>query len=127
MRRERIKTSAAPTPLANYAQAVVAGETVYAAGQIASDFKTGVAPQARVDPAFPFYGSAIERQTRYTLDNLRATLKAAGCDLADVVKAQVFMTDLGDFHAFDQVWKEYFPAPPPRSTIGIGALLVPGC
>jgi len=39
----------------------------------------------------------------------------------------VFMTDLADFDAFDKVWREYFPAPPPRSTIGIGGLLVPGC
>ena len=37
------------------------------------------------------------------------------------------MTDLDDFFAFDQVWKEYFPAPPPRTTIGIAGLLVPGC
>ncbi len=125
--RKVVTTKTAPTPLAHYCQGVVVGSTVYAAGQIASDYKTGVAPEARVDPAFPYYGSEIERQARYVLDNLAATFKAAGCGLKDVVKAQVFMTDLDDFFAFDQVWKEYFPAPPPRTTIGIAGLLVPGC
>ncbi|MFI5020802.1 MAG: RidA family protein [Alphaproteobacteria bacterium] len=127
MRRHVIKTASAPAPLANYCQGIAAGDVVYAAGQIASDFKTGVAPGARVDPAFPYYGSEIQRQTRYILDNLSATFKAGGCDLKDVVKAQVFLTDLDDFFAFDQIWKQYFPAPPPRTTIGISALLVPGC
>ncbi len=127
MRRQVIKTASAPTPLANYCQGIAAGDVVYAAGQIASDFKGGVAPEARVDPAFPYYGSEIQRQTRYILDNLAATFRAAGCDLKDVVKAQVFLLDLGDFFYFDQIWKEYFPAPPPRTTIGISKLLVPGC
>ncbi|HKO08472.1 MAG TPA: RidA family protein [Alphaproteobacteria bacterium] len=127
MRRHVIKTASAPTPLANYCQGIAAGDVIYAAGQIASDFKTGVAPEVLVDPAFPYYGSEIQRQTRYILDNLSTTFKAAGCDLKDVVKAQVFLTDLDDFFYFDQIWKQYFPAPPPRTTIGISALLVPGC
>jgi enamine deaminase RidA (YjgF/YER057c/UK114 family) len=53
--------------------------------------------------------------------------QAAGCDLKDVVKSQVFLTDLNDFHYFDQVWKEFFPAPPPRTTVQVSGLLVPGC
>jgi reactive intermediate/imine deaminase len=125
--RRAIATAAAPAPLAHYCQGVVAGDWVYAAGQIASDYKTGVAPQARVDPAFPYYGSEIQKQARYVLDNLRATFAAAGAELADVVKAQVFLTELTDFFAFDQVWREYFPAPPPRTTVQVGGLLVPGC
>jgi enamine deaminase RidA (YjgF/YER057c/UK114 family) len=44
-----------------------------------------------------------------------------------VVKAQVFLTDLGDFHAFDEVWKEFFRTPPPRTTVGTSGLLVDGC
>ena len=55
--RKVITTKSAPTPLAHYCQGIVVGDTVYAAGQIASDYKTGVAPEARVDPAFPYYGS----------------------------------------------------------------------
>jgi reactive intermediate/imine deaminase len=116
-----------PTPMAHYCQGVLAGETLYAAGQIASDYRTGVPPEARQDPAFPYYGSDIQKQTRYILNNLRSVFQAAGCDLKDVVKSQVFLTDLNDFHYFDQVWKEFFPAPPPRTTVQVSGLLVPGC
>jgi reactive intermediate/imine deaminase len=127
VKRTVIQAPGAPAPLAHYCQSVVAGKTVYAAGQIASDYKTGVPPEARVDPAFPYYGSDIQRQARYVLNNLRAVFNAAGCDLKDVVKAQVFMTDLNDFFYFDQVWREFFPAPPPRTTVQVSGLLVPGC
>jgi len=127
VKRTVIQAPGAPAPLAHYCQGVVAGKTVYAAGQIASDYKTGVPPEARVDPAFPYYGSDIQRQARYVLNNLRAVFNAAGCDLKDVVKAQVFMTDLNDFFYFDQVWREFFPAPPPRTTVQVSGLLVPGC
>jgi enamine deaminase RidA (YjgF/YER057c/UK114 family) len=123
----RVVVSDAPRPLANYSEAVVAGGLVFAAGQLASDFKTGVPAEARVDPAFPFYGSDIKGQTRYVLDNLARTFKAAGTSLAHVVKAQVFLTDLVNFNAFDEVWKEFFPTPPPRTTVGTTGLLVPGC
>ena len=74
--------------------------------------------EARVDPAFPHYGSDIARQTRYVLENLARTFKAAGTSLDHVVKAQVFHTDLANFAAFDEVWKEFFAAPPPRTTRG---------
>jgi enamine deaminase RidA (YjgF/YER057c/UK114 family) len=107
--------------------AFLAGETLYAAGQIAADSRGRVAPAARQDPAFPYYGSDIQKQTRYVLGNLRSVFQAAGCDLKDVVKSQVFLTDLQDFYYFDQVWKEFFPSPPPRTTVQVSGLLVPGC
>jgi enamine deaminase RidA (YjgF/YER057c/UK114 family) len=134
-----------PKPLSHYTPAVQAGGPVFAAGQLASDFKHGVAPEARVDPVFPFYGSEIKMQTRYVLENLARTFRAAGASLEHVVKAQVFhtdlmnfngfeevwkaqvfMTNLGDFAAFDEAWKEFFPTPPPRTTVGTTGLLVPG-
>jgi len=127
MVREVIKGSGTPAPMAHYCEGVLAGETLYAAGQIASDYKTGVPPEARQDPAFPYYGSDIEKQARYILGNLRKVLQAGGCDLKDVVKSQVFLTDLDDFYHFDQVWKELFPSPPPRTTVQVSGLLVPGC
>src|SRR5438270_682915 len=127
MQREVLKGSTTPTPMAHYCQGVRVGETVYAAGQIASDYQTGVPPQARQDPAFPYYGSTIQKQARYILNNLRSVFQAAGCDLKDVVKSQVFLTDLNDFFYFDQVWKEFFPSPPPRTTVQVSGLLVPGC
>src|SRR3989442_1900731 len=116
-----------PKPLASYTPAARAGDLVFAAGHLASDFKQGVAPEARVDPAFPFYGSAIKKQTRYILENLARTFEAAGTSLSHVVKAQVFLTDLAPFAGFDEVWREFFPTPPPRTTIGTSGLLVPGC
>jgi len=126
MKREIIRAQDAPTPMEHHCQGVLAGETVYAAGQIASDYKTGVPPEARQDPAFPYYGSDIQKQARYVLGNLRSVFQAAGCELKDVVKAQVSLTDLNEFHYFDQVWKEFFPSPP-RTTVQVGGLLVPGC
>ncbi|MEE9255624.1 MAG: Rid family hydrolase, partial [bacterium] len=125
--KTRVIRSGAPRPLAHYSEAVVAGPFIFAAGQIASDYKTGIPPEARVDPAFPYYGSEIERQTEYVLKNLSMTFEAAGASLDNVVKAQVFMADLDDFYAFDKVWKRFFKEPPPRTTVGTTGLLVPGC
>jgi enamine deaminase RidA (YjgF/YER057c/UK114 family) len=116
-----------PQPLASYTPATRAGDLVFAAGHLASDFEQGVAPEARIDPAFPYYGSAIKKQTRYALENLKKTFEAAGTSLSHVVKAQVFLTDLAHFSGFDEVWREFFPTPPPRTTIGTSGLLVPGC
>jgi reactive intermediate/imine deaminase len=127
MKVQVVRSAKAPAPMAHYCQGVLAGETLYAAGQIASDYKTGVPPEARQDPAFPYYGSDIQKQARYVLTNLQSVFAEAGCTLADVVKSQVFLTDLNDFFYFDQVWKEFFPSPPPRTTVEVSGLLVPGC
>src|SRR5207244_10634891 len=102
--------------MAHYSQGVVVGDTLYAAGQIACDYKTGV-------PS----GPDIQKQARYILENLRSVFQAAGMDFEDVVKSQVFLTDLADLHRFDQAWKEFFPSPPPRTTVQVSGLLVPGC
>jgi enamine deaminase RidA (YjgF/YER057c/UK114 family) len=110
--------------LANYTEGYRVGDFVFAAGQIPSDYKTGIPPQARTDPAFPYYGSNIKKRTRYVLDNLAKTFAAAGSSFDEVIKAQVFLEDLREFNAFDEVWKEYFPTPPARTTIGTTGLLV---
>ena len=116
--------SDAPRPLANYTEAYRLGDYVFAAGQLPSDFRTGIPAEARTDPAFPYYGSDIKKRTRYVLDNLTRTFTAAGSSLDEVIKAQVFLEDLNDFNGFDEVWKEYFPTPPARTTVGTTALLV---
>ena len=118
--------SGGPKPLANYTEAFTVGNLIFAAGQLASDFQTGVPGAAKIDPAFPYYGSDIKRQTRYILENLKRTFEAAGSSLDEVLKAQVFMTDLDDFNGFDEVWKEYFKVPPARTTVGTSGLLVAG-
>src|SRR5260370_19534253 len=111
MKIETIKSDAARA-LANYNECFKVGPWGFAAGQIASDYKTGVAPEARRNPAFPYYGSDIKLQTHYVLGNLKKTFEAAGSSLDHVVKAQAFMTDLANFNAFDEVWREYFKVPP---------------
>src|SRR5207253_10698223 len=123
MKIEVVK-SGAPRPLANYSEAMVTGPWIFAAGQLASDFKTGVPAEARKHPNFPFYGSDIKLQTRFVLENLKKTFAAAGSSLDDVCKAQVFLTVLNDFNGFDEVWKEYFKLPPARTTVGTTGLLV---
>lgn len=121
-----IKTikSSNPRPIAHYSEATVADGLVFAAGQLASDFKTGVPPEAKKHPNFPYYGSDIKLQTRFIMENLARTLAAAGSSLDEVLKAQVFMTDLHDFAAYDEVWREYFKVPPPRTTVGMHELLI---
>jgi enamine deaminase RidA (YjgF/YER057c/UK114 family) len=122
--KHMVITSDNPKPLANYSEAIRVGDMLFAAGQLASDFKAGVAPEARRDPSFPYYGSDIQLQTEYVLRHLQRTFEAAGSSLDHVVKAQVFLTDLNDFAGFDQVWKKYFKVPPPRTTVGTTGLLV---
>ncbi len=121
---KRVVKSDAPRPIAAYSEAVVVDDLVFAAGQLASDFVTGIPEEARANPAFPYYGSNIKSQTRFILENCRQTFEAAGSSLANVFKAQVFMTDMRDFNAFDEVWKENFPVPPARTTVGTTGLLV---
>lgn len=123
LKHEVIK-SGAPRPMANYSEAFALGDMVFAAGQIASDYKSGVPTQARKHANFPYYGSDIKLQTAYILENLKQTFAAAGSSLDNVVKAQVFMTDLRNFNGFDEVWKQYFKVPPPRTTVGTSGLLV---
>jgi reactive intermediate/imine deaminase len=123
-RHEIVADTGNPRPIANYSEAVTVGGMVFAAGQLATDFSAGVPREARKDPNFPFYGSNIKLQTKYIMENLKRTLAAAGSSLEQVVKAQVFLIDLDDFAGFDEVWRQYFAVPPPRTTIGTTGLLI---
>jgi reactive intermediate/imine deaminase len=123
MRVEIVKSDI-PQPLANYTEAFKVGGLVFAAGQLPTDFKVGIPPEARTDPNYPYYGSDIKRRTHYIMKNLKKTFEAAGSSLDHIVKAQVFLEDLNQFAAFDEVWKEYFKTPPARTTVGTTGLLV---
>jgi enamine deaminase RidA (YjgF/YER057c/UK114 family) len=116
-----------PRPL-KHAQGSVVGTLALPAGHVATDFVNGVAPEARVDARFPFYGSDIERQTEYTLDYLEAVLVRSGSSLDDTLRAQVFMRDLADYYGFDKIWRRRFASPPPRSVVPVSGhgLLTPG-
>src|ERR1700754_3967148 len=119
----RVITSDIPRPLAAYSEAMLAGHLVFAAGQLASDFKTGVQPEARKHPNFPFYGSDMKLQSDFILKNLARALAAPRSPLDTVVTAQLFLTELNDSAEFEEVRREYFKAPP-RTTFGTSGLLV---
>jgi enamine deaminase RidA (YjgF/YER057c/UK114 family) len=114
--KEGIKADQIPQPLAGYSPAIRAGDFVFLAGQVPTDWKSGIAPEARVDPNF-WEGSRIERETRYILKNMALTLEAAGSSMPNVVKAQVYLTNINDLPRLDRIWREAFPKDPPARTI----------
>lgn len=110
--REIVHTEHAPGAVGPYSQAVKTGNMVFTAGQIALDPATG---KMREDE--------IQVQTDQVLRNLTAVLAAAGTDLAHVVKTTVFLKDMGEFAAMNEVYGRYFPdSPPARSAVQAAAL-----
>lgn len=93
-------------------RAIRAGDFVFLTGQV--PFKDGAVMTT----------GTIEEQTRAVLDDIRATLKLAGCELADVVKAMVWLRDRADFPGFNAVYAEYFPEAPPARSAVVSDLLV---
>jgi reactive intermediate/imine deaminase len=90
---------------------ILAGDTLYCAGQGSRDPKTGEHPEG------------FEAQVKQSLENLGAVLKSAGLDFSDVVNSNVYLTDIKNFQAMNKVYKTYFPDnPPARTTIAIPAL-----
>lgn len=110
--RRIISTPAAPAAIGPYSQAVMAGNTLFLAGQIA------------IDPASNQVRSGtIEEETKLVLDNLKAVLEAAGMTMANVVSTSVFMKDLNEFPRMNAVYATYFPAnPPARATVEVARL-----
>jgi 2-iminobutanoate/2-iminopropanoate deaminase len=112
MTRRAISTSNAPAAVGPYSQAIVAGELIFCAGQGA------------IDPATQdVRRGTVEEETERTLRNLEAVLDAAGATFADVVKTTVFLADIDDFAAMNEVYARFFPDPPPaRTTVEVAAL-----
>jgi 2-iminobutanoate/2-iminopropanoate deaminase len=107
LRREPVKTSNAPAALGPYSQAIKVGEFVYTSGHVAIDPATG-----------EFIGGGIAEQTERVLNNVAAVLEAAGSSLDQVVKTLVFLADMNDFSAMNEVYGKFFTgAPPARSTV----------
>jgi len=107
-----VKTDAAPGALGPYSQAIVAGGVVYCAGQIPLDPATGQIVTGGIAP-----------QTEQVLKNLGAVLKAAGSGLDRAVKTTVFLKDMNDFAAMNEVYAKHFGAlPPARSTVQVARL-----
>ena len=112
MTREIIQTDSAPQAIGTYSQAVKTGTTVYLSGQIPLHPETMI----MVD------GDMAE-QIRRVFDNLAAVANAAGGSLFDVVKLNVFLTDLGNFALVNEIMATYFRPPyPARAAVGVAAL-----
>jgi 2-iminobutanoate/2-iminopropanoate deaminase len=112
MSREIVETETAPKAIGPYAQAVKANGMVYTAGQIPINPRTG-----------DFVSGDIAAQTRQVLENLKAVLEAGGSSLEKVVKATVFLRNMSDFAAMNEVYAEYLgTVKPARSTVAVAEL-----
>lgn len=107
-----IQTLAAPKPVGPYNQAVISGNLLFASGQIAMDPATN-----------ELMRNDVRDQTRRVLDNLSAVLEAGGTDLQHVLKTTVFLKDMNDFAAMNEVYATYFASnSPARSTVEVSRL-----
>ena len=112
MIRKTIQTDLAPQAIGTYSQAVRCGDSVYLSGQIP------LVPQT-----MELVDGGMEAQIRRVFDNLSAVAAAAGGSLADVVKLNIYLLDLGQFALVNQVMAEYFKEPyPARAAVGVAAL-----
>lgn len=112
MIRESVQTDNAPKAIGPYQQAIKANGFIYTAGQIPIDPKTG-----------NFVDGGITAQTRQVLENLKAVLEAGGSSLDRAVKATVFLKNMADFAAMNEVYAQYLgSAKPARSTVAVAEL-----
>lgn len=109
---KQVSTQNAPAAIGPYSQAIEVNGFVYASGQLPIDPATG---------AFPEGG--VKEQTRQSLLNVKAILEEAGLALSNVVKTTVYLADMGDFAAMNEVYSQFFAQPfPARSAIAVKAL-----
>ena len=95
-----------------YSPGILAGDTLYLAGQLGRDPATA-----------KIVAGGIEAETRQTLTNLREVLREAGMDFGDVVSVTAYLVDFKEFEAYNKVYREFFPKDPPaRATVGVAAL-----
>lgn len=112
MTRQIIETSDAPAAIGTYSQAVRHGDIVYLSGQIPLDPET-----------MELVAGDIEGQIHRVFKNLQAVARAAGGQLDDILKLNVYLTDLGNFATVNSIMAEYFSVPyPARAAVGIAAL-----
>lgn len=106
-----LSTDKAPTAIGPYSQALVSGNMVFVSGQIP------------VDPVSGSIAETIEEQTAQSLSNIRNILAENGMTMSDVIKTTVFLSDLGDFAAMNEVYASHFEAPyPARSCVQVAAI-----
>lgn len=112
MLKRQIQTTAAPAAIGPYSQAVQAGDLIFYSGQIPLDPQTGALVEG-----------GITAQTRQVMANMAAMLKASGRSFDDVVKTTIYLTDLADFAAVNEIYGEFFgDVPPARACVQVAAL-----
>lgn len=112
MKRQIVATDAAPKAVGPYSQAVWGGDYLFCAGQIPLDPATG-----------NIVAGGITEQVTRVLDNIRGLLKSQGLDFGNVVKSTVFLSDMNNFGAMNEVYAKYFTKEPPaRSTVQVARL-----
>lgn len=112
MTKKIINTPNAPQAIGTYSQAVKSSNRVYMSGQI-----------PLIPETMELAEGGVDAQIRRVFDNLQAVAQAAGGDLKDIVKLNVYLTDLGNFPLVNQVMAEYFTEPyPARAAVGVAAL-----
>jgi 2-iminobutanoate/2-iminopropanoate deaminase len=110
--KEAVSTNAAPAAIGPYSQAIRAGNLLFLSGQISIDPKTN-----------QMSAGSVEEQTKLSLDNLDAVLKANGMSMENVVSTTVFLKDLNDFGKMNAVYATYFKdKPPARATVQVARL-----
>jgi 2-iminobutanoate/2-iminopropanoate deaminase len=110
--RKIVKTTDAPKAIGPYSQAVEVGGFVFVSGQIPIDPKTGNVVQGD-----------IKTQTKLVMDNAKAILVAAACNISKVVKTTIYLKSMDDFEAMNEVYGGYFPIDPPaRATVAVSGL-----
>ena len=110
--KDVVLTDRGPKPIGPYSQAIKSGGLLFISGQVALDPKTN-----------EFLGGDIRQQTERTLENVKGILEAVGANLHHVLKTTVFLNDINDFAAMNEVYGRYFPtAAPARSTVQVARL-----
>ena len=110
--KQAVSSPDAPKAIGPYSQAVRAGQLLFVSGQVPLDPSTG-----------QLVNGDIAAQTRRVFDNLGAVLKAGGRSFADVVRTTVFLADMNDFAAMNEVYGQYFSQPyPARATVQVARL-----
>ena len=107
---QKIYTKNAPEAIGPYSQAVKVGNFIYTSGQIA------------LTPAGDFLDEDVKIQTKQVCENLKAVLEAAGAKLENVVKTTIFLDDINNFAAVNEVYAEFFKHKPARSTVAVKEL-----
>jgi enamine deaminase RidA (YjgF/YER057c/UK114 family) len=128
-RKEIVSLKNVPASPSPESQAVKAGPLLFFSGQMATDYKTGLAPEATVDPKLPFHASPARLQAEYVYRNVEQLCEAAGTSIRNLVKRRVYHTDLRDMPRAESFWKAKLGERlPPSSFIGTsGPLPVPDC